>query len=313
MSNSSHRLAYLALAAVCLFWGTTYLGIRIALESLPPFYLIAIRYTISGFLLIAIAALAKLHLPRGRELLYTAVCGIICIGIGNGFLAMAEELIPSSLAALIYTTSPFWMVGLDALLPGGKRPLVKTLVGLLIGLFGVVFLIYPAFRREGLSGHTVSGFWLLELSCFGWVLGSLLQKRVTTLALPIVNGAVQQAAAGLAMFVPSAIFETMPHSVTLRSELAIAYLVTFGSLIGFTSFIYSMTHLPVAVVSIYTFVNPIVAVILGYLFFREPFGTRELIAMAIIFAGIALVRWSEARRALQTAAPDFTEVPALGE
>jgi drug/metabolite transporter (DMT)-like permease len=300
------RLAYLALAAVCFFWGTTYLGIRIALESLPPIYLIAIRYTISGTILLVYAALAGYRIPRGRELLYTAVCGVICIGMGNSFLAISELLIPTGLAALFYTTAPFLMVGIDALLPGGKRPLPLTIGGLCLGLLGVVFLVLPAAQREGFSGRTVSGFVILEIGAIGWVLGSVLQKRVATRSAAFVNGAVQQLAAGLALFLPAKIFETLPHAISARSGWAIVYLVTFGSIIGFSSFVYSMTHLPVAVVSIYTFVNPVVAIILGWLFFRELFGMRELVAMLIIFAGIAVVRWSEAKRQhrLATPAPD---------
>ena len=290
------RVAYLALAAVCFFWGTTYLGIRIAIEDIPPLYLIASRYVISGGILVIAAAISGATFPQGRQLLYTTVCGAICIGIGNGFLALAEKSVPSSFAALILTSSPFWMVGLDALLPGGIRPLVSTVGGLLVGLTGVAFLVVPALLREGFGGRTIAGFGLLEISAIGWVLGALLQKRVVTDAHPLVVGAVQQLAAGLAVFVPAAIFETAPHSIGVRSGFAVAYLVVFGSLIGFSSFIYSMTKLPVAIVSIYTFINPIVAVFLGFLFFREPFGWRELIAMLITFAGVALVRWSESTR-----------------
>lgn len=308
-----HRVAYLALAAVCLFWGTTYLGIRIALESLPPLYLIAIRYTISGSILLAAAALGGFRLPAGRELLLSGLCGAICIGIGNGFLAIAELNIPSGLAAVFYTTAPFWMVGLDAFLPQGRRPSLLTLGGLSVGLLGVVYLIFPAAYHEGTGGHTVSGFLLLQISAAGWVLGSLLQKRVKVSALPFVIGAVQQLAAGLVMFVPAALLEKLPASFSLRSEWAVIYLVIFGSIIGFTSFIYSMTHLPVAIVSIYTFVNPVVAILLGWMFFREPFGIRELVAMLIIFAGIALVRWSERNRLAPIAAPAPDEAAVATE
>jgi drug/metabolite transporter (DMT)-like permease len=276
-------------------WGTTYLGIRIGLEGLPPFYLIAIRYVISGGILLAAARLSGLHMPSGRELWQTAGCGVICIGVGNGFLAMAETYIPSGLAALFFTTGPFWMVGLDALLPHGKRPLLRTIAGLCVGMLGVAYLIYPDILREGFGGKTVPGFLLLQLSAVGWVLGALLQKRVHSKAMPFVSGAVQQVAAGLAMFIPGMLFERLPGSIATRPVYAIAYLVMFGSILGYSSFIYSMAKLPIAIVSIYTFINPIVAVFLGWLFFREPFGTRGIIAMAIIFSGIAVVRWSESR------------------
>ena len=295
---------------MCFFWGTTYLGIRISLEGLPPLYLIAIRYVISGSLLVLGARIGGAYLPRGRELIATAVCGITCIGIGNGCLAIAEEWIPSGLAALFYTTTPFWMVGIDALLPGGRKPLASTLAGLSVGLLGVVYLIFPAAIHEGMRGRTLAGFLILQLSALGWVAGSLLQKRVETRAHPFVTGAVQQLAAGLAMFVPAACFEKMPSAVPLRPTLAVTYLVVFGSIIGFSSFIYCMSRLPVAVVSIYTFVNPVVAVFLGWLFFREPFGYRELMAMTIIFVGIALVKWSELNR--QRAVSAGTAAPEAG-
>lgn len=287
------KLPYLALIAVCFFWGTTYLGIRIALEGFPPLYLIAIRYTISGGVLLLGAAIAGARLPRGRELLLTAICGIICIGIGNGGLATGEKYLASGLAALIYTASPFWMVGLDALLPGGRRPRASTIAGLLVGLLGVAVLLVPAAAHGGWRGGMMFGIVVLEISVVGWVLGALLQKRVADHSTALVRGAVQQLAAGLAVFLPAGVFEKLPHAVGTRPALAVAYLVVFGSFIGFTAFIYAMEKLPVAIVSIYTFVNPIVAVSLGWLFYREHFGWRELIAMLIIFAGIAIVRWSE--------------------
>jgi drug/metabolite transporter (DMT)-like permease len=283
----------LALAAVSLFWGTTYLGIRISLEALPPLYLIAIRYTISGSIMLIGAKIAGVHLPTGSELRQTALCGIISIGIGNGCLAIAEQSIPSGLAALFITTAPFWMIGIDALLPHGAKPRGATLRGLLVGLAGVAYLILPTTIHEGFGGRTLIGFGILQIGNAGWILGALLQRRVPTRAHPFVAGAVQQLATGLTMFIPAAIFEKMPHSIPLRPGLAVVYLVFFGSIVGYSSFVYSMARLPVAMVSIYTYVNPVVAVFLGWLFFREPFGTRELTAMLVIFFGIALVKWSE--------------------
>jgi len=289
----TNRLAYVALAIVCFFWGTTYLAIRVGLEGITPFYLIAIRYVISGGVLLLAATLAGMKLPRGRELGLTAICGIICITIGNGALVFAELYVPTGLAALFYTTAPFWMVGVDALLPRGSKPLATTLGGLLIGVLGVGFLVYPAAVHEGFSGRTLPGFLILQFSVAAWVTGALLQKRVATQSAPLVTGAVQQFAAGLASLGLAALFERAPHHLAMRPAVALVYLTIVGSIVGYTAFIYAMTHLPVAVVSIYMFVNPVVAVFLGYVFFREPFGHRAALAMLIIFAGIAVVRWSE--------------------
>ena len=289
--------AYLALAAVSLFWGTTYLGIRISLEAFPPFYLIAIRYTISGALMLIAAALYGARIPRGRELWLTSATGIISIALGNGCLAYAEQWVPSGLASLFLTTSPFWMVGVEALLPGGKRPLRSTMGGLLVGIGGVVYLILPTALHEGLGSRILTGFFILQLGTAGWITGALLQRRVASRSHSFLSGAIQQLATGLAMFIPSLLFEKAPSAIPLRPGLAVAYLVLFGSVIGYSSFVYAMARLPVAVVSIYTYINPIVAVSLGWLFYREPFGMRELIAMAIIFGGIALVKWSESAKA----------------
>jgi drug/metabolite transporter (DMT)-like permease len=299
--------------SVCILWGTTYLGIRISVETIPPFYLIAGRYTVSGALLLLGARWAGLRMPSRRELLATGLCGMTCIGIGNGFLALAETWVPSGLAALFYTTCPFWMVGLDAILPGGRRARASTVRGLLVGLGGVIILVLPAAIKEGFHGGTLSGFLVLQLSAVGWVTGALLQRRVVVRCEPVVTGAIQQLAAGLAMFLPAMVFEHAPHHVSTRSTLAVAYLVVFGSCIGFTSFIYAMSHLSVAIVSIYTFVNPIVAVFLGWLFFREAFGLRELAAMVVIFGGIALVRWSETRASTGVIAhPTAADLEAVG-
>ncbi len=312
-SSHSPSSAYLALASVCILWGTTYLGIRVAVETIPPFLLIAFRYTISGAVLLVVARAAKAHIPSGRELIQTAICGAICIGIGNGFLALAETWVPSGLAALFYTTCPFWMVGLDAVLPGGRRPLVSTLGGLLVGVSGVAILVLPAAMREGLHGSTFSGFLLLQLSAVGWVVGALLQKRVVVRSQPVVTGAVQQLAAGLAMFVPAALFENIPHTISMRSSAAVLYLISFGSWIGFTSFVYAMSRLPIAIVSVYTLVNPMVAVFLGWLLLREWIGPQELLAMTVIFSGIALVKWSESHGAKQAVKqPSAADLEAIG-
>ncbi len=292
----SHRVAYLALSAVCLFWGTTYLGIRIALETLPPAYLIGIRYLISGAILLVAARVARIGIPRGREFWLTALCGVIGIGTGSVLLAVAELSIPSGSAALFYTTAPFWMVGIDVFLPHGKRPLGATLGGLLIGMFGVAYMIYPAAIHEGWNGKTWRGFLLIQGSAALWTFGSLLQKRVHSHAPPFVSGAVQQVGAGVACSLFALRVEAMPSSVGARTILAIAYLVVFGSIVGYSAFIYVVKNLPVAMVSIYYFVNPIVAVLLGWLFFREPFAWRSAMAMFIVFAGIGIVRWSESAK-----------------
>jgi drug/metabolite transporter (DMT)-like permease len=285
--------AWLALSAVCLIWGTTYLGIRIALDSFGPLSLMAIRYLVSGTLLIAGAKIWKASLPAGRELWLTALYGTITIGLGTGLLCVAEQWVPSGLSALFIATQPFWMVVMEwALSRGDHRPHAATLRGLTIGIVGVAVLVAPAAVKQGFGSGTVVGFLLLQLGCAGWVTGALLQKRLNSLAHPFVTGAVQQFATGVFFGALAWAFETMPRHVTTRAAGGMIYLIVVGAVIGYSAFIFAMDRLPATIVSIYTFVNPVVAVCLGWLAFREPFGWRELIAMVLIFIGIAVVKFS---------------------
>jgi drug/metabolite transporter (DMT)-like permease len=289
----SAKSAWFALAAVCVLWGTTYLGIRIALESFAPFWLMGLRYFVSGALMIIGAKLWGATLPKGRELWLTAGYGALTIGTGTGFLCIAEQWVPSGLSALFIATQPFWMVIVDWMLSRGKnRPHAATIRGLIIGIIGVAILVAPTAVRQGLGSGTIIGFFMLQLGCAGWVTGALLQKGLVAVAHPIVSGAVQQFATGLLFLVLGLAFEPVPAHIKLRALGGMVYLIVFGAIVGYSAFVYAMDRLPSAVVSIYTFVNPIVAVFLGWLFFREPFGWRESIAMALIFAGVAVVKFS---------------------
>ena len=289
--------AYLALAAVCFFWGTTYLGIRMALESVPPLMLVSLRYIISGALLLTAAFFTKARLPAGRELFYTALFGAIIIGMGNGCLAFAELWVPSGLAALFITTTPFWMIGIEALIPGGARLHGPTLFGMLVGFAGTLLLVAPSAIREGLHGPILQGFLLLQFGCCGWAFGSILQRRHTTTAHPVVSGAVQQLATGLVFLGPALLTRTQPMHWSNRSLGAMIYLVTFGSVVGYSAYLYALAKLPVSIVTIYNYVNPIVAMFLGWLIYREHVGIQELGAMLIIFLGVALVKRSAGVRA----------------
>lgn len=285
--------AYVALAAVCFFWGTTYLGIRMALETFPPLVLVATRYLLSGSILIAAAVARGAHLPRGSELSRTALYGVVTLGVGNGCLAYAEQWIPSGLAALFIVLSPFWLVGIEAAIPGGEPLHWPTVGGMLVGLLGVGFLIGPDILRIGEGGgKTIAGFALLQLGTLGWCLGSILQRRLPTQAHPVVSGAVQQLATGLAYLLPALLVPHAPIQWSARGTGAMLYLVTFGSILGYSAYIYAMDNLPVSVVSIYNYVNPLVAVLLGWMIYREPFGWRESVAVGVIFVGVWLVKRS---------------------
>jgi drug/metabolite transporter (DMT)-like permease len=304
--------AYFALAAVCFFWGTTYLGIRMALESFPPATLVCVRYLISGSIMIVGSLLMKARMPSRRELLYTSLFGVIIIGIGNGALAFAEQWVPSGLAALYITTAPFWLVGIAAAF-GEDQLHGRVLAGMLVGFAGTLLLVRPAAFANGLHGPLLSGFLLLQFGSAGWNLGSILQRRHRTKAHPVVSGAFQQLATGLVFIVPALLLPHQPVRWSARGVGAVAYLVVFGSIVGYSAYIYTLEHLPISIVSLYNYINPIVAVLLGYIVYSEKLGISEIVGMVIIFAGVALVkRFSGSRQRTIVQAEEARETVAKG-
>lgn len=285
----------MALVCVCIFWGTTYLGFRIALDDLGPATIVCIRNFMSGFVLVAWARWKRKQFPRGRDLWLTALYGILTIGIGNGTLAVAELWTPTGLASLFITTGPFIYAGMDAVIPGGEKLHGPTIIGLLIGFLGVLGLVAPAawsFITGGefaSGGGIVIGFFVLQLSGTCWALGSLLQRNRKVNVHPFVLAGVQQVATGFAFIVP-ALLEPQHAVWTTRGLSAVVYLAIFGGIVGYGCYMTALSRLPLAIVSIYTYVNPVVAVFLGWFAYREPFGVREAAAMLVIFLGVWLVR-----------------------
>lgn len=275
---------------MCFFWGTTYLAIRMSLETFPPLVLVSARFLTSGSLLLLFAWARGLYLPRGRELASNALSGFLLLAIGNSCLVFSELLIPSGMAGLITTISPFWLVGVEALLPGGERLHAPTIGGMIVGLLGASLLFTDDLAGQAIDRKVLDGFLLLQIGMASWSFGSIYQRRKSGKAHSVIAGGVQQLAAGL-ILLPFAI--ALPeHAIqwSARGVAAILYLVCFGSIVGYSSYIYVMDRLPVAVVSIYSYVNAIVAVALGWLFYREPFGWKEAAAMIVIFAAVAVVK-----------------------
>lgn len=291
MSRTAHSpAAWWSLAAVCFFWGTTYLGIRIALEGVPPLILVSSRFLLSGALILAFAFWKKWPMPTGAGLWWPVGTGMLTLGVGNYCLTLAETYITSGLAALFITVAPFWMVGMDLLVQGGEKARPKAFIGMLIGFAGAVWLVGPDALNAGFSGATVKGFLILQVSCLGWSLGSILQKRRPEKTNPILVGAIQQMSVGILVGVLCLIQGDWNVHLSPRVLGAVVYLALFGSIVAYSAYLYSLQHLPLAIVSIYTYVNPVVAVTLGWLFYREAFGLKELGAMCVIFLGVWLVK-----------------------
>jgi drug/metabolite transporter (DMT)-like permease len=292
ITNSAR--AYAAWAIVCVVWGTTYLAIRISIETIPPLLMAAIRWIVAGGLLVAVLAVRGVRLPKPPAWPALAVLGILLLGVGNGAVVWAEQTVPSGLTAVLVATSPFWMVSIDSLMPNGEPFTLRRIVGLLVGFGGIVMLVWPDIQVGG--GHAfLGGVIAAQIACIGWAIGSSYARHrgrghasdenvLATAAFEMLFGGVFLLAAGLAMHEAS-------HLVfTPRTGGALAYLIFFGSIGGFTAYAYALKHLPVATVSLYAYINPVIAVVLGTLILKEPFSWRMAVAAAVVLAGMALVR-----------------------
>ena len=305
---SASRRAYFAFITVCIVWGTTYLAIRIALETIPPMLMASVRWIVAGTLLLAALAARGERLPGPREWPALTVLGILLLGFGNGAVVWAEQTVPSGLTAVLVATVPFWMVGIDALARRGKRVALARgeppdqhdrltltrIAGLLLGFSGIVLLVWPDLAAEGGRGF-LTGVVSTQIACFGWALGSSYARhRGRTGAREenvLATAAFEMLFGGLALLVTGlALGEWSRMAFTLRSSLALAHLIFIGAIAGFTAYAYALKHLPVATVSLYAYINPLIAVVLGVLVLHEPFSLRMAAAAAIVLAGMALVR-----------------------
>ncbi len=283
--------------AVCLIWGTTYLAIRISLESIPPLLMAAIRWIAAGGLLIAVLGLRGEPMPDRREWPMLKVLGVLLLGFGNGGVVWAEQTVPSGLTAVLVATSPFWMVAIDALMPEGDRLTLRRVLGLVVGFCGIVMLVWPEIRVGDGGRAFLGGVIAAQIACVGWAIGSSFSRRrdrgegkhgnvLVTAAFEMLFGGI------VLLGVALAIGEWPRLAFTTRSAGALLYLIFVGAIAGFSAYAYALKHLPVATVSLYAYVNPIIAVVLGTLILAEPFNARMAIAAAVVLAGMLLVRES---------------------
>lgn len=286
------RSAYAALLAVCVIWGTTYLAIRMSLETLPPALLGGVRWIVAGVILAMITRARGESLPGPHAWRDLSIQGLLLLGLGNGGVNWAEQYVPSGLSAVIIATVPFFMLAVDRLFPGGERIAREAILGLIVGFAGILLLVWPDLNLHNAAGaHFAWGVVSLQIACLGWAIGSSYSKRHKHSGSVLGSTAIQMLAGGVAMMAVGLVAgEWADVHVTRKGSAAIVYLILAGSLAGFVSYIHALKHLPVALVSIYAYVNPLIAVVLGALVAGEPFDLRTVAAMAIVFAGIALVR-----------------------
>ena len=295
LPNPAAARAYAAWIAVCLIWGTTYLGIRIALETIPPLLMAAVRWIVAGGLLVGLLALRGERLPGPRQWLALTLLGVLLLGFGNGGVVWAEQTVPSGLTAVLVATSPFWMVGIDALMPDGERLTIRRVAGLVIGFGGIVLLVWPEIHVGDSGRAFLGGVVASQIACVGWGVGSSYARRrgrshardenvLATAAFEMLFGGI------VLLIVATALGETAGIAVSARSGTALLYLIFVGAIGGFSAYAYALKHLPVATVSLYAYVNPVIAVVLGTLILDEPFSARIAMSGGVVLLGMILVR-----------------------
>jgi drug/metabolite transporter (DMT)-like permease len=297
--RASNLNVWLALGTVYLVWGSTYLAIAIAVQTLPPLFYSGVRFASAGLILAAWLAFRGVDLRVSRqELAGAAIVGTLLLALANGLVNVAERTVPSGVAALIVASIPLWIVVYRMV--AGEHIGRDLLAGVFLGLVGVAILVVPG----GLNG-TIDplGAILLFIATLSWALGTFLSPRLATPRNALVSTAYQMLAAGVVLMVVAVakgeIAHIDPSTFSLRSLLAFGYLVLFGSLVAFSAYTWLLQNASVSLVSTYAFVNPVVAVVLGALILGESVTTNVLIGAAVIVVAVAFIifRQNAARRA----------------
>ncbi len=291
-SSASRARLVTAFAAVYVLWGSTFLAIRFAVATLPPFLMAGARHLIAGAVLYPLARLRSSERPTRANWYGAAIVGALLLVGGNGGVSWAEQVVPSGVAALLVATVSLWMVILEWLRPGGTRPGGRVIVGLVLGFAGLAFLMGPSKLAGGGRVDPV-GATALVLASLSWATGSIFSHRLKLSRTPLLGTAMQSLAGG-AFLVLLGLgcgqgAEQHWTSVSLRSVLALGYLVVFGSLLGFSAYTWLLRVAPPARVSTYAYVNPVVAMFLGWAFASERPMLRTLAAAAVIIAAVVLV------------------------
>ncbi len=284
---------WVALIAVYLAWGSTYLAIRFAVETMPPFLMAASRFLVAGAILYLWRRSQGDHPATKREWLSAAIVGLLLLVGGNGSVVWAEQRVVSGVAALIVGSAPLWMVILDALRPNGRWPSGWALLGVAFGFIGIVILIGPI-QIIGLHGDIDPiGAGVLLLAAFLWATGSLYNRDARLPASPLLGTSMEMLVGGAGLLVLGTLTGEWSRlylpGISLRSLLGFAYLIVFGALVGFVAYTWLLRVAPTTLVSTYAYVNPLIAIFMGSLLAAEPLTPRVLIAAVTIVGSVALI------------------------
>ena len=294
VASSARWLVLGAFAIVYLVWGSTYLAIRFALETLPPFMMAAARFLVAGAAMYVFArAVAGAAAPTRAEWKTTAIVGVLLLVFGNGLVVWAELRVPSGMAALIVGVVPCCTVLVDWLRPNGTRPGGRVVMGLVLGLAGLLVLIGPDALMGGGRPDYV-GVSALVVASFTWAVGSIYSRHAPMPRSPVLATAMEMLAASAGLAILALLHGDFAARaggapISLISIAGWLYLVVFGSIVAFTAYVWLLQVSTPARVSTYAYVNPVVAVLLGFAIAGEPLTTRMMVAAAVIVSGVVLI------------------------
>ena len=289
MSRENFK-AYLAWIITCIVWGTTYLAIRIGVKDLPPMLFAGLRWTIAGSIFLVFLKSRGQKLPAKKDLLPLAIVAIALLGIGNGLVVVGEQWVSSGLTALLITTTPFWLVIIEAFLPQTPRINSLIVIGLVLGLGGVI-LIFGNHLEELLDRSYLLGTLCVLGAVISWALGSVYSKYRKINLHPLMSASAQMIIAGAAQIVLGLFLgEASEFHLAGNGLWAFVYLTLVGSIFGYGSYIYAISHLPLSLVSTYAYINPIIALFLGWLILDERLDMIIIISAIIIIVGVLLVK-----------------------
>jgi drug/metabolite transporter (DMT)-like permease len=284
---------WLALIALYIVWGSTYLGIKFAIETIPPFLHAGIRFLISGLILVIWQRAAGQSLPTRRQWISAAIIGTLLLLGGNGLVAWAEQSIPTGIAALIIASVPMFLVIGEAIRPNGVKPNWQGIVGLLIGFVGIFILVGPSEFSGSTTKLNPFGVMALLAACLFWATGSIYSKSADLPKSSLMSTGAQMLVASISLFIVSLISGELHGwditAVSARSLYGLSYLILVGSLVGFASYGWLLQNAPISLVSTYAYVNPLVAVLLGTLFANEVLEPRIWLATGIIIGAVIFI------------------------
>ena len=292
-TNRKHLITIiLAFAAIYTIWGTTYLGIRVAVETIPPFFMAGARFLFSGMLIFIILRVRGVPMPKRFHWRSAVIIGALLLVGGNGLVTWSEQQVPSSTAALVVATVPLWIALFDWLIFKGTRPGKRVTSGLVLGLFGIGLLIGPG-QILGTASFNLTALLILLLAPILWSLGSLYSRQANLPENTFMATAIEMLAGGMLLLLAGLVTgEASSLNIaefSTRSLLAMVYLTIFGSIIAFTAYIWLLKHVAATKVATYTYVNPVFAVILGWLLLSEAITSTTIAAAIIIILAVILI------------------------